>query len=57
MKFRINILLAVIAMLIMTISVNAQEAEKPTCIVLNVDAEGISMDSKPNGKPCQNGIR
>lgn len=49
MKFRISTLLTVIAMLIMTISVNAQKAEKPTCIVLNVDAEGISMDSKQMG--------
>lgn len=49
MKFKISSLLTVIAMLIMTVSVNAQETKRPTCIVLNVDAEGIGMDSKQMG--------
>jgi len=49
MKLNINTLLTVIAMLVMTVFANAQDVEKPTCIVLNVDAEGISMDSKQMG--------
>ncbi len=49
MKFRISTLLTVIAMLIMTVFANAQEADKPTCIVLNIDAVGINMDAKQMG--------
>ena len=38
-----------IAMLVLTLTANAQGTTKPTCIVLNVDAQGIQMDAKQMG--------
>lgn len=52
MKKRINILLAGIAMLIASLPVQGQELTKtnnPTCIVLNIDAQSINLESKQMG--------